>query len=210
MTKFGKVLASLATASVMFLSIALGSLALELRSDAKKVTASVQQTLVASQTTIQNLNTTVTALERTVKIAGGAINIVRDDLRDESTTLVAANKSTLQAMTDLDVLVKHADASQLQIVTSVQQTLKSVQETTAAVIPVMQATQKNLETLQPVIAQAQVLMKNSSDTMSNVSKSTADVATEIHRFVYPPPAKWYQKYIFSPAKILMHMVTVPV
>jgi 50S ribosomal subunit-associated GTPase HflX len=134
---------------------------------------------------------------------------VRLDLKEEHDTLMTANKETLQAMNDLDTLVKNLDASQKDVVANVNQTLTGVQSTVASVTPVMVQTQKDLADLEPVIAQTQALMVQATDTTTNISKTTADIATEIHKYVYPPPQKWYQK-IWGPIKLGIHMLTVPI
>jgi uncharacterized membrane protein len=177
--------------------------------DSSKITASVQATLVSVKTTADNLQATITDINRTIQSVDGVVHIVRVDLKEEHDTLVATNRETLQAMNDLDTLVKNLDISQKEVVVSTNQVLRAVQGSTEAVSPVLQQTQKDLADLEPVIAQTQVLMKNSSDTMGNVSASTADIAHEIHKYVYPPTQKWYQK-IWGPLKLALHMITVPI
>lgn len=39
----------------------------------------------------------------------------------------------------------------------------------------------------------------------NLADTTGDVQHEIHKFVYPPPRKWWQKYITDPANELREM-----
>jgi hypothetical protein len=43
----------------------------------------------------------------------------------------------------------------------------------------------------------------------NVSRATSDAEHEIHKFVYPPPRPWYDKYIIDPLKMGMRMLTIP-
>jgi hypothetical protein len=43
-----------------------------------------------------------------------------------------------------------------------------------------------------------------------VLRSWADVAHEVHQLVYPPPRKWYQKYIVDPMKIAAHLITISI
>ena len=45
------------------------------------------------------------------------------------------------------------------------------------------------------------LLRHSDDIAVNVSQGTADVQHEIHKLVYPPPRKWWQKWITDPVKI---------
>lgn len=187
----------------MFLMVSAGMLLLQLRSESLKITASVQQTLGSTQVVLGHIDEDATTARTVLRTANGAINNARDILRDEKASIKEANDQTIETMDNLDKLVKSLDVSQKEIVENVADTLKTVQTTTSSVVPVMNQAQKDLASLEPVIEETRI-------AMDNVSKTSTDVQTEVHKLVYPPPAPWYKKYIFSPAKILMHMVTVPI
>ena len=129
---YNKILATLATAGVVFLSVALGTLALQLRSDSAKITA----TLTASiQQTTGKTVATLIDLRRTVEIAGGTLNGIRDTIRDEQVTIQATNVQTVATMKGIDsmiekanVLVAHTDEAEGQIVSDVHATIGNVQE----------------------------------------------------------------------------------
>jgi hypothetical protein len=100
------------------------------------------------------------------------------------------------------------------LVQSLDQTQKqagvSIAETSAALVPVMQQTREDLAQLEPAIRQVTPLLERTTDIAVNVSNATADVEHEIHKFVYPPPRKWYQKWLLDPLKTAAHLVTIPV
>lgn len=53
------------------------------------------------------------------------------------------------------------------------------------------------------------ILGNLQSTSFEIAGTTADVHTEIHKFVFPPPRKWYEKYILDPLKFGAKMLTVP-
>lgn len=185
-----------------FLMVSAGVLLLQLRSDAVHIAASIQQTLSSAQATLGHIDEDAKTANSVLRTANGAINNARDILRDEKASIKQANDQTIETMDNLNKLVQNLDASQKQVVANVADTLKAVQTTTSSVAPVMQQAQKDLAALEPIIAQSQV-------AMDNVNKTTTDVAAEVHKFVYPPPQKWWQK-VWGPMKLIMHMVTVPI
>ncbi len=195
--------------SAVFLIVSTGVLMLRLSSDSKAITSSVQQALGSVQITLQHTDAAVTDARRTLEIAGGTLNIARETLKKEQGSIQQANAATVQSMQDLDALIKNLDSNQAQITAGSVDALKSIQTATSSITPVMQQTQKDLETLQPVIEKSQELLNNSTDTMAHVSGTTQDIQTEIHKFVYPPPRKWYQKYITDPVRFGLKMLTVP-
>lgn len=212
----GEIFKLLLIVSVVFAVVSCGIFFLRLSSDMKQITASTLKTEAAIQTTLAPLPATLqqttaamTDLDRTIQIAGGTLNIARDTLKKEQSTLEAANTATVKSMTDLDMLVINLDGSQKDVVKGVAQTLAAVQATTSSVIPVMEQTRANLATLQPAIVEVNALLKNTTSTMSHVDGATADIQTEIHKFVYPPPRPWYDKYIVDPIKLGARMLTIP-
>lgn len=66
----------------------------------------------------------------------------------------------------------------------------------------------DLAALKPSIDRMPQLMDKTTGIAGNLDSSTADIATEIHRFVYPPPRKWYQKYVEDPLKMGLRIITI--
>lgn len=196
--------------SAVFMMLSAGALLLQLRSESIKVTASLQSTLSKTQVVLNHLDEDVTTANSVLRTANGAINNARDILRDEKASIKEANDQTIETMDNLDKLVQSLDVSQKEIATNVADTLKTIQATTASVAPVMNQAQRDLADLEPVIEQTRVTMQNTADTMAHVSGVTADVQAEVHKLVYPPPQKWYQKYILSPMKIGLKLFTIPI
>ena len=152
---------------------------------------------------ISHLGATVTDLDRTIQIAGGAINEARRIERDNRAQIAAVNQQTLTTLEHVDALVVNFDSTQRQAGTAIT-------ATSASLVPVIQQTHDDLKELQPAIAQMQPLLLRLTDTAANVSNATADVEHEIHKLVYPPPRKWYQKYFLDPLKTAAHLITIPV
>ena len=200
--------------SAIFCLTTLGVLFLNLSIETKTITASLLQTSATIQKTTKDVDeyatATMNSVQGVMEVTSGTLNDIDTTVENEQTSIKQANQSTVKAMQDLDILVQNADASQKTVIAAVQQTLTSVQKTTESAIPVMDQTQKDLASLQPVIVQAQEMVKQSTDTMAHISASTADIETEIHRFVFPPPQPWYKKYIWNPVKMASHVLTVPV
>jgi hypothetical protein len=163
----------------------------------------IQTDLNAIHGSAKQINGMITDIDRTVQIAGGVLNITRQIERDNRTDLQASNTQTLSTLKHVDGLVVSFDASQ-------KQAAQSIEQTTAALIPVMWQTQRDLAALEPSIQQSTPLLAQATAVTSNANKITADMATEIHKFVYPPPRKWYQKYIFDPVKTMIHLITIPI
>lgn len=164
----------------------------------------VEETAIALQTrlVIGHLNATLTDLDRTVQIAGGAINEARQIERDNRKEIGQVNQQTVATLQHLDALIVSIDATQ-------KTAGESIASTSSAIGPVMEQTRKDLADLEPAIQQVDPLLLRLTDVAVNLSNSTADVAHEIHKFVYPPPRKWYQKYILDPTKFVAHMLTIP-
>jgi len=152
--------------------------------------------------TVSTLDATIVDVRRTVLIAGGTLNIVRDTMRDEKESAEAAVESSHALVKNSTILVNTANASLLSLTESVNKALGPVP-------PLLDQTRENLLLLEATEEQLTPLAKNTSDTMEHVSGITADTQYEIHKFVYPPPQPWYDKYIINPAKIIFHMLTIP-
>jgi hypothetical protein len=48
------------------------------------------------------------------------------------------------------------------------------------------------------------------DTSESLSEMMADTAHEVHKFVYPPPRKWWQRYFTDPGKVAARLITIPI
>ena len=187
--------------SAVFALAAIGAFAVEgflLASDAR---ALIQQ--VRDQKILQHADGAVTDLGRAAREAGGVLDTTRDIERDNRKDIKAVNLQTLVTLSHVDALVLSFDASQKQAAAAIEQT-------SAALVPVMQQTQQNLRALQPAINQVAPLLQRSTDIAVNLSNATADVEHEIHKLVYPPPRKWWQKYFLDPLRVAAHLVTIPV
>ena len=134
-------------------------------------------------------------LTRVIQLAGGVLNVTRDIERDNRKDIQAANEKTLATLGHVDDLIVSFNQSQ-------RDASMAIQRTSAAVIPVMTQTATDLKALEPAIQQGTAIA-------SNLNGATADVAQEIHKFVYPPPRKWWQRWVTDPAKVAAHLITIP-
>ena len=185
-----------------FAFAALGACAIEMMLAVHQVRENIDNTSVYVQKSLAHVDATVTDLDRTVQIAGGAINEARQIERDNRGELAAVNRATLSTLQHVDSLVVSFDTSQHQASVAIQQT-------SAALVPVIAQTESDLRELQPAIAQMMPLLQHSTDVAANVSSATADVAHEIHKLIYPPPRKWWQRYLLDPLKTAAHLITIP-
>jgi hypothetical protein len=151
---------------------------------------------------LEHMDAALIDVRRDIQIAGGVLNQTRDIERDNRVDLKAANTKTLATLAHVDDLIISLDASQRQAASAIAQT-------SAALLPVMQQTQQDLAELQPAIQRLPPLLQRSTEIAGNLSDATSDVQHEIHKMVYPPPRKWYQKYFLDPIKIGLHLVTIP-
>jgi len=117
-----------------FMMIEGGLLFHRLQVDSAKITASVQTTLLASQTTMKDADYAVADLRRTLEITGGTLNLARQTLRNEQTSLQQANAQTIATMKGIDDLVQksnglvaHVDTSQAQVFADVHTTMQKTQ-----------------------------------------------------------------------------------
>jgi ABC-type transporter Mla subunit MlaD len=162
----------------------------------------LQATIQSTNKVVSNLDATITDTRRVILIAGGTLNIVRDTMRKEQSSTEAAIRSSQALVDNSNKLVSTADDTLKQLTISVNHSLEP--------LPLLlQQTQADLKDLEPTITELTPLAKNTSDAMEHVSGITADTQHEIHKFVYPPPQPWYDKYIINPAKIVLHMLTIP-
>jgi hypothetical protein len=153
--------------------------------------------------TIVHLDATITDLDRTVQIAGGTLDQARKIERDNRHEIAQVNEQTLATLQHVDALVQSFDVTQKQAGASISQT-------SAALVPVIEQTRKDLAQLEPAIRQVEPLLMRTTDIAVNVSNATADVEHEIHKLVYPPPRKWYEKYFLDPLRTAAHLVTIPI
>src|SRR5271165_106226 len=195
-----KYLRGLVAVSAVFALTAIGMCAVELLLAVRAARENVASTSVYVQKTLTHLDATVTDLDRTVQIAGGAINEARRIERDNRGELAAVNHATLATLQHVDSLVVSFDESQAQ-------TSLAIQRSSAGLVPVISEAEADLSELRPAIAQMTPLLQRSTEVAANLGAATADVEHEIHKFVYPPPRKWYQRYLLDPLKTAAHLIT---
>ena len=203
-----------ALGSVMFLFICLGIAILRISSDVNKISTSTQQTLAQVQASLQGIQKDVD----NIQVMANATLFQAEEVLHHSDILIAtenqAQKQQLArvngVLDQLQVTVKNVDDSQKVITASATKALDTLPGVTKQLQATLVSTQANLDDLQVTVKQSQVLMKNSSDTMEHVSGITADMQTEVHKFVYPPPSPWYQRYVLGPIKLGIRMVTIPI
>jgi methyl-accepting chemotaxis protein len=147
----------------------------------------------AVRSSLVKIDSTVADLDRTVLIAGGALNEARRIERDNSAGLQDVNRKTLDTLSHVDAFVLSLDASQKQAAASIQQTSQ-------ALAPVIEQTSRDIHDLEPAIQQLTPLLQQFTATASNLNNTTADVQHEVHKLVYPPPRKWWQKWFTDPLK----------
>lgn len=134
-------------------------------------------------------------LRRSLEIAGGTLNLARDTMRDERSTIRAANEQTIATMQNVDRLVAGAADSQRDVATRAATALASVE-------PVMRQTQADLAALEPVISAAKPVLDSTAATMANADRISADLATITDGAVQPRP--WYKRwagYLWMPVKL---------
>ena len=156
-----------------------------------------------TQSVLLHMENTVRDFDRTVQIAGGAINTARQIERDNRLEIAAVNRETLDTLKNVNGLVVSLDATQ-------KQAGASIAETSAALAPVIEQSARDLAELQPAIHQVTPLLERTTDVAANLSNATADVQHEIHKLVYPPPRKWYQKWFLDPLRTAAHLFTIPI
>jgi hypothetical protein len=194
-----RILRIMVAATASFALAAIGVCAIE----CVKLVRDLRQQSALAAHTLQHVDATVTDLDRTVQIAGGAINEARRIERDNRAQIAQVNQQTLATLQHVDALVVSFDQSQ-------QQASTAISNSSAALVPVMARAAEDLKEMQPVIHAVQPLLMRTTDVAANLSNATADVEHEIHKLVYPQPRKWYQKYFLDPIRTAAHLVTIPV
>ena len=130
--------------------------------------------------------------------------IIHTDISLNGTTRrIGLIPSAVKMLADIDADLASFDATQKQAGASIAQT-------GAALAPVIAQSAQDLAELQPVIRQIAPLLQQSTAVAANLNAGTADVAHEIHKLVYPPPRKWYQKYFLDPLRTAAHLLTIPI
>ena len=156
-----------------------------------------------ANTVVDHLDGVLTDIGRDAQIAGGVLNVTRQIERDNRKDIQAANAQTLTTLQHVDGLVVSFDASQ-------KQASRAIQDTSAALLPVMDQTRRDLAALEPAIGQMTPLLQQSTEIAGNLNKTTADVEAEVHKLVFPPPRKWWQKWFLDPLKTAAHLITIPI
>lgn len=190
--RFLKILIAL---SVIFCSVSVGVFFLKLTSYTKSVADSIQSTAQISQITLQQTNATMSDLRRTVQIAGGTLNVVRDTLRDEKTSIQAVNQKTIETMDNLNQLAVDLTKNLNTTAESIPPVMAQTQETVAQIGSAVQELQVLETQLQPTI-------QNINTTSANLAESSKAVNQMVQNAVKPQP--WYRKainYAVLPLKI---------
>jgi hypothetical protein len=153
--------------------------------------------------TVDHLDGVLTDIGRDAQLAGGVLNVTRQIELDNRADIKAANTQTLTTLGHVDELVVSFDASQ-------KQASRAIQDTSAALLPVMDQTRRDLAALEPAIGQMTPLLQQGTGIAGNLNKTTADVEAEVHKLVFPPPRKWWQKWFLDPLKTAAHLITIPI
>ena len=110
---------------------------------------------------------------------------------------------TQQALDQLTLTLQHLDRSTADALQPVGPLLQQTQDTLAKTGGLENQLQQNLVLMQPAI-------QNVNQLTANLDQTSADIEHEVHKLVYPPPRKWYQKYLLDPAKTAAHLISIPV
>lgn len=127
---------------------------------------------------------TLTDVRRTVLIAGGVLNVTRQIERDNRDEIHQVNVQTLAG-------IKQASELMAQVG-------QNVNEVSAALLPMFRSTTRVMDQLYPLTVQA-------TGIATHANNISGDVDHEVHKFVYPPPRKWWQKFITDPLNDLRKM-----
>jgi len=89
---------------------------------------------------------------------------------------------------------------------------KSLETLTAAGNSTLDAGTGALDTFRTRLTDPRIdeIVGNLQTTTFEFAGTTTDVHTELHKFVYPPPRKWWQKYGTDPLKFAAHLITIPI
>lgn len=169
---------------------------------APQVKAQAAQIAGQAQLVLGSADASLRTLNKTLRTTNDAINQARDIERDNRADIKEINAQTVMSLEKFNALLVSVDASQ-------KQAAGAIAQSSAALAPVMLQAETDLRELQPAIQQITPLLMRSTDIAVNLSNTTADVEREVHSLVYPPPRKWWQRYIVDPLKIGMHLVTIP-
>lgn len=171
--------------------------------------AAVHKTADAGTAAAADLHPAIVDLRRTILVAGGTLNLARQTMRNEQTTIREGNAQTIATMKNVDELVAGVDKSQREITEHADKALASIEtiETTiepvlASVPPVLAQTREDIAALEPVIAAAKPVLDNTAATMANADRISADLATFTDNAVKPKP--WYKRaagYVWAPVKL---------
>lgn len=179
---------------------AVSFLCFRLAVEAHRITGDIHTTAISIQRTAASTQTTMADARRLLQIAGGTLNVARDTMRDEQKNVKAEADAVLLTTDNINNLV-------IQL----SQTAAKADETLSSVPPLMSTANETIAKMGATMDGVnQVITGPVQSTMKHVDGATADVQTEIHRFVYPPPRPWWEKYIIDPAKIAGHVLTYSV
>ena len=116
--------------SAAFALIAIGVCALSISADVSRVAAESEQDLQSTNKAVSksldNLNATLVDVRRTVLIASGTLNIVRDTMRKEQATTEAEIQSSHALVSNSSALVVTANETLKQLAVTVDRTLQPI------------------------------------------------------------------------------------
>jgi hypothetical protein len=91
-------------------------------------------------------------------------------------------------------------------------TADNEQTLTVAANATLDAGSASLDTLRTRLNDPRIdeILGNIQSTTYEFAGTSADFHYEVHKLVFPPPRKWYQKWLLDPLKFAAHVVTIPI
>jgi hypothetical protein len=128
--------------------------------------------------------------------------------RDSRYVLDHLGRKTLP---ELDTIVTDSDNALKALTLDTHDELLAMQGATEAVHSATDSLTLDFDDLHSRIDDPRIdsILGNVQSTTFELAGTTADIHTEIHKFVYPPPRKWWQTWIVDPVKIGAKMLTIP-
>jgi hypothetical protein len=128
--------------------------------------------------------------------------------RDTRIVLAHLDRKTLP---DVDTIVEDSDHALKALTLDAHDELTAMQGATEAVHSATDSLTLDFDGLHDRIDDPRIdsILGNVQSTTFELAGTTADIHTEIHKFVYPPPRKWYEKFILDPLKLGAKMLTIP-
>lgn len=149
------------------------------------------------------------AVQGEVKQVGVSTSHLDGIIADERTAQKLQMREFNKSLAHLSDLLAHTDIS-LNGTPQHPGAIAQIVENSQAIVPMAKQTQQDLLDLDPIIRQMLPLAQSTTAITEHVSGVTADVEHEVHKLVYPPPRKWYQKWFLDPLKTAAHLITIPI